>query len=379
MRLLVVTHNFPPFEGGITTHALEVTKNLSKLGQEPVVLAPRVGGWQAVDTSLPFRVVRMPGATSKYLRFLLTVFYTLSITIRWRPKVIYSTHWRNSGLAVALVCMLTRVPFFQAIHGSEVLSLVGGKGRRWLFEWVSGRTRGFVALGKYQETILGRLGVPQEKIYTSPEGVDLARFDGDDLGTVDAIRTLYGLNDHKLILTVGRLVERKGHDMVIAALPEVLKSVPDAVYLVVGRGPMEERLKQMAQGDSVHKSIIFAGYVPEEKLPAFYKACDVFVMPNREVESDTEGFGIVFVEAGACGKPVIGGRSGGVVEVIKDGITGFLVDPLDTGQLAQAIVQALTDEGMANRMGLAARARVVEEYDYYHVTSGILSYFVASI
>ncbi|MDA2918663.1 glycosyltransferase family 4 protein [Desulfobacterota bacterium AH_259_B03_O07] len=376
MHLLIVTHNFPPLEGGITTHTLEMVRNLVKLGQEPVVLAPRIGDWKTIDLSLPFPVARMPQVTSKYVRFLFTALYTLLATIRWRPKVIYATHWRNCGLAVSFVSMLTRVPFFQAIHGTEVLVLEGTQASRRLFGWITRRTQGFVVLAKYQEMILRRLGVPEEKIYISLGGVDLMKFDGNDRAAIEVVNARYGLNGKKAILTVARLVERKGQDMVIAALPQVLEAVPNAVYLVVGRGPMQERLKRMAWEKGVQDKVIFCGFVPDEELPAYYKTCDVFVMPNREIGGDTEGFGIVFVEAGACGKPVIGGRSGGVVEVIEDGITGFLVDSLDPRELSQALVQVLTDESMATRMGRAGQARVVEKYDNYRVTSEILSHFL---
>lgn len=381
MRILIVTHHFPPLEGGITTHTLEVARHLVKLGQEPVVLAPRMDGWRIVDQSIPFPVMRMPQVSSKLIRVLLTGPYTLVARLRWRPQLIYSTHWVVCGVMTSFISLLTGVPFFQAVHGCEVLVLEekGAWAKRWLFKWLGRITRGFVALGTYQEMILRRLGVPEEKIFTSPEGVNLLNFDSHDHSGIEAVKDRHGLNGKKVILTVGRLVDYKGNDTVIGALPEVLESVPDAVYMVVGRGPMEERLKQMASDKGVQDKVIFCDFVPDERLPDYYKACDVFVMPNRQIESDIEGFGIVFVEAGACEKPVIGGRSGGVLEVIEDTVTGFLVDPHDSEKLAQAIVQLLTDESMATRMGKAGRARVVEKYDYYNVTAAILSHFLAKV
>src|SRR5207244_5679521 len=123
MSILVVAHNFAPLEGGITTHTLEVTRNLAKLKQKPIVLAPRIGDWQTFDHALSFPVVRMPQVTSKYVRFLVTFLYTLRVAVRRPPTAIYATHWRNCGLAVSFVSLLTKVPFFQAIHGTEVLVL----------------------------------------------------------------------------------------------------------------------------------------------------------------------------------------------------------------------------------------------------------------
>jgi len=358
--------NFPPVEGGIATHCFQVAKYMSRLGEDVLVIAPDGPGAREFDAGLDFNVYRMPSLRSRYLRFLVTSLYALLTVIRHRRvDCLYSTLWRNSGLPAWLVSKVTGVPYFQAVHGTEVMRANLGPGLRWLFALTAGRARKLIALGEYEGVLLGRLGIPQDRVIVVPEGVDPEEYLADrvpDRGKT--IRRKYGLDGRKVILTVGRLVRRKGHDMVIRALPQVLETVPEVVYLIVGRGSEQDDLRQLAEEMGVQDKVIFAGFVPDEELLAYYELCDAFIMMSREEQDDVEGFGIVFVEANACGKPVIGGRSGGVSHAIQDGITGVLVDPCDVGAIRSALVEVLTNHEFAARLGGNGRRRVEQELNY---------------
>ena len=380
MRILIITQNFPPLEGGISTHCYEMAKHWA-MSEDVWVLAPHMPGEGAIRISPSLRVVRMPGGHNKLFRFFVTMLYTFSVARRIKPNLIYGTHWRNCGVALRLLAPVMGIPFFLAIHGSEILYLLNPKRAvtLHLFRWVAQGCRGFVALGQYQKQLLQKLGIEAWRIYTCPEGVDLTRFTGLEADGGAQIRARYHLDSKRVILTVGRLVERKGHDMVIRALPEVVKEVPEAVYLIVGRGPMEDRLRALSREMGVEDRVVFCGFVPESEILSYYQACDVFAMPNREVGGDTEGFGIVFAEAGACGKPVIGGRSGGVVEVIEDGVTGFLVDPLDPREIGQALRTLLQNAVLAAEMGKAGRKRVEALYRYDRIAANILTFLKQSV
>lgn len=378
MRILILTQNFPPLEGGISTHCFEMARNWSR--QDDVwVLAP-----YAADegmTPRAGRLVRMPRARHGFSRFWVSLIATVKLARRIRPHLIYGTHWRNCGIALRISARLTGIPFFLAVHGSEVLNLFEPRRRlfRVLFHWVARGCRGFVALGEYQQQILGKLCINKNKIFTSPEGIELARLATVSSQSRNRIRARLNLVGKRVIVTVGRLVERKGHDMMIRALPRVLEEVPDAAYIIVGRGPMEGRLKALAQQLGVLEHVLFCGFVPETELFAYYQAGDVFAMPNREVDGDTEGFGIVFVEAGACAKPVVGGRSGGVREVVANGVTGFLVNPLEVEEIARTLTVLLQDHELARRMGQAGRARVEQHYTYRQVAGNIVGYLRQAI
>lgn len=164
----------------------------------------------------------------------------------------------------------------------------------------------------------------------------------------------------RMLLTVSRLISSepgKGVDSVITVLPKVIEAVPDLFYVIIGGGDLQSRLEEMACERSVRDRILFIGKVQLEQLKGFYSRADVFVMPSRQ-----EGFGIVFIEAMAFGKPVIAGDYGGAPEIVQDGVTGFLVNPDDLEGLTCRLIQLLQDGALRKKMGEAGRKRVEENF-----------------
>lgn len=151
----------------------------------------------------------------------------------------------------------------------------------------------------------------------------------------------YSLNGYQILLTVGRLSladNYKGFDVVMRALPEVLRVKPNVKYLIVGKGDALDLLKNLARQLGIEANIVFTGFVPDEELVNYYNLCDAFVMP-----SNGEGYGIVFLEAMACGKPVIAGNADGARDPLMDGRQGILVDPDNVNEVAQAILRLLDE------------------------------------
>jgi phosphatidylinositol alpha-1,6-mannosyltransferase len=164
---------------------------------------------------------------------------------------------------------------------------------------------------------------------------------------------------------VARLTPRKGHATVLRALAKVLPSIPDAAYLIVGKGEERERLERLAADLGISEAVRFVGYVPEEDLPDFYNLCDVFVMMNHQEENgDIEGFGMVFLEASAMGKAVVGGRSGGTEDSVQHGTTGFLVDPDNVEELAATLRLVLENDELRKRLGVAGVARARTDFSW---------------
>ena len=156
---------------------------------------------------------------------------------------------------------------------------------------------------------------------------------------------IYALEGKRVILTVGRLSSSehyKGHDRIIRALPEVIAQVPDAIYLIAGTGDDRQRLEQLAAERGLVGSVVFTGHVPDDQLPDYYALADVFAMP-----SNGEGFGIVFLEAAACGLPVIAGNADGSVDALAEGQIGCLVDPRSHEQVTAALICALQGGGLS--------------------------------
>ena len=166
----------------------------------------------------------------------------------------------------------------------------------------------------------------------------------------------------KIILSVTRLDPReryKNIDLVIKVFPEVLKSVPDAYYVIVGEGADRLRLELLAKELGVRDNVIFAGFVPDDLLPLYYEASDIFVLP-----STGEGFGIVFLEAMYYGKPCIGASAGGIPEVIEDDKTGLLVNPDNVLELSNAVIKLFTNKELSKSMGEAGRKRFEKEFSF---------------
>jgi phosphatidylinositol alpha-1,6-mannosyltransferase len=175
----------------------------------------------------------------------------------------------------------------------------------------------------------------------------------------------------RVLLSVGRLVDAyKGHDMVIRAMPLILARVPAARYVVVGDGPRRPYLEALAASLGVAHAVQFVGHVSDGEVDRWYRRCELLVLAGREsqVSGGAEGYGIVFVEANLRGKPVVGGRSGGIPDAVVDGETGILVDPLDAGDIADAVTRLLTEPELAARLGRDGRRRALEELTWPHYT-----------
>ena len=199
-----------------------------------------------------------------------------------------------------------------------------------------------------------------------PPGVDTTRFHPLDAEQKARGRRLLGLPpDGPLVVSVSRLVPRKGMDVLIRAAAGLMASFPDLTIAIGGAGRDSARLRRLI--DFTDSPVRLLGRVEERILPELYGAADVFVMACRDRWHglEQEGFGIVFLEAAACGVPQVAGRSGGAAEAVVDGETGIVVDdPADPGEVAAALRRLLADPGLRGRMGEAARRRVVDSYDY---------------
>ena len=347
--------------GGIQTYSYEMAKNLSALGEEVTVLAPYLKAHRQFDSQQSFKVIRIRQKIYLYFVFLYALlrFRIDRILITQRADYAALAFWANLSL---------RVPYFIVVHGGEILL----EGRRKSIRKNFGRGRRIMAVSKFTARELIKIGIPKEKVTVIPDGVDPEKFKpGLNSAMVERKHSLF---NKKVILTVSHLVKRKGHANVIRALPNVLGKVPNAVYLIVGSGPEEVHLRKLARDLGLEDRVIFVTYVPDEELPSYYNASHVFIMPSYEIEEegDVEGFGIVFLEANACGKPVIGGRSGGVPDAVIDGKTGLLVDPLNINQIAEALVKLLTDSELAQELGEQGRKRVETELSWREVTKRIL-------
>jgi len=212
-----------------------------------------------------------------------------------------------------------------------------------------------LTISEFTARELAHFGVPPERITRIPLGVDTERFRPDLDGS--ELRRRFGRERERVLLSVGRLIPRKGQHLVIHALKRLTQEHPNVVYWIVGRGPERQALKALAKQLGIEHHVHFFDYVPDDQLPLFYAACDVFVLPTAQVGDSVEGYGLVFLEAAACAKPVLAGRSGGVPEAVIDGQTGILVDPSDPDALADLLTNLLHSPERLQQLGAAGRRR----------------------
>jgi phosphatidylinositol alpha-1,6-mannosyltransferase len=366
---LLVSEVFAPRVGGTATWFLEVYRRYPP--GEAVVLTDYQPGDDVVDTRLPLPVHRVPMRMADWgflgLRSA-RQYVGLALAARKLIKAhrVASVHCGRvmpEGVVGYLLRRLTGVPYCIYAHGEEIGTAGASRQLTLLMRCAYGAARAVVANSDNTRRLLRAVGVSDSKIVVIRPGVDSHRFRPGGDGA--RVREKLGLDGHRVLLTVGRLQRRKGHDTVIRALPAVRASVPDVHYLIVGTGEEQVRLRELAVGTGVGDAVRFAGHVPEEGLPAYYQACDVFVLPNREeANRDVEGFGIVFLEASASGKPIVAGRSGGAGEAVVDGETGVLVDGDDVDAVARATTSVLQDPGRSAHMGPRGRARVLESFGW---------------
>jgi phosphatidylinositol alpha-1,6-mannosyltransferase len=192
-------------------------------------------------------------------------------------------------------------------------------------------------------------------------GIDVDHFTAVD---ATSLRQSLGLSEKKVIVSVGRLVHRKGQDFLIESMPQILTQVPDAHLLLVGQGPYRAHLEKLVTKHSLQENVTFIGRIQYNDLPGYLCVGDIFAMPSRSRFGglEVEGLGIVYLEASACGLPVIAGESGGAPDAVIEGVTGFVVDGTSTEQIANRAIQLLRDEKLRRGMGSAGRAWIEKEW-----------------
>jgi phosphatidylinositol alpha-1,6-mannosyltransferase len=220
-----------------------------------------------------------------------------------------------------------------------------------------------IANGDFAVENLQRIGIERGKIHKITPGLDTNVF--FPVKPDAKLRERYGISSKDVVLmTVARLTPRKGHARIIRALAKLRADIPDFKYVIIGQGPIEAELRALAAQLSMMDKIVFAGFVPGGELNRHYNMADLMAMPNTEVAGNIEGFGMVFLEANAAGKPVIGGRSGGTSAAVADGESGFLVASDTDVELHDALRKLITDRGLRERMGAEGLRRAREQFDW---------------
>ena len=292
--------------------------------------------------------------------------FTIAMTeimLRERPRLVHIAAAYDGYIGLWLKRWL-RMPFVVYAYGNEVLDAAKSTWQKPRLALATASR--VIAISRFTARLVEQAGVEPAKIELVHPGCDPERFRPLPPRPEARDRWLGARGGSPVLLTVARLVERKGHDTVIKALPLLLRSFPNLVYVVAGSGQYVAELRALVSGLDLGEHVVFAGYVPDAELPDLYAISDVFVMPSREHPGHVEGFGLVYLEASACGKPVVAGRSGGTADAVEEGVTGFLVDPESPEEIAAALGRILQSPEVAGRMGGEGRRRVERGFTWRH-------------
>ncbi|UTP71578.1 glycosyltransferase family 4 protein [Alteromonas sp. LMIT006] len=338
--ILLLSEIFPPTSGGSGRWFYELYR---RINDKQVFVythsqsANRVVAFPHVITRQPMQSAEWGIASLTGLGFYISQCWrVLQFCRRNKVTQIHASRILHEGLTAALVSFLLHLKLVVFVHGEDVETTAYSREHNALAKFIFKRADVIICNSENSRNILLRsgYGLP-EKIQVHHPGADMTRYlpaspDHD-------FRNLHGWNERFVLLTVGRLQARKGQDYMIQALPELIKYHPKLLYVIIGHGEEEARLKSLVEECRVSDYVRFMPNASDDDLLACYQQCDLFILPNRTIDNDIEGFGMVLVEAQACGKMVIAGDSGGTKEAMLPGQTGQIIDCASVSSLIEQL------------------------------------------
>jgi len=410
LKILITAYDFFPNRGGVATYAQEVSLALAERGHyiqllirdkerssdrtnginpmgknfNSVTKAPKENSSSATNPFFLHENVTIHRITLPNLGYLAVLPFSKKIRELVNlnpPDFILSTLWLPGALSSLLGIHRhpNPPPVFTAIHGMEILQPQKGikafLRRRLLYfqKLTFSKVSGFFCVSSFsRDLVLKHFSVPEARAHVVPNGVNFKSWNRKaqkkithtsktnlqfDSIEIESSKT----SPPCILLTVSRLVPHKGIDNMIRSLPEVLRSHPDTIYQIGGKGPDEKRLKDLVSELNLEPHVQFLGFISDDELPELYKKADLFVLMSRQEEHHVEGFGLVFLEAACLKTPSLGGRSGGIPDAIVEGQTGWLSDPESPSRIAQTLIKILNNPDEIIRRGQKAFLRAQEQ------------------
>ncbi len=367
-KTLIISFDFPPQIGGISTYVKRFADSVAS--DLVVILTSKIPGKEKecrdIDVELPYKVIRKNLLFPRFIwprwsRLLWQIFW---IVKKEKIEVLLIHHILPVGYVGLMTKKMLKIPFLVFSHGTDIREATVTKWKTAMALKVALgaeqvvvnseflKTRWLVAFPDLQSKITVVYPCPDQDFFIAPSGEEITR-----------LKSQLALDGKKVLLTVSRLSEGKGFPHLLRLLPELLKSVPNLVWLVVGDGPKKQYLFETAQKNNLQNVVRFVGAASHDEVKKYFYVADLFALLTHPDEGREEGMGLVFLEAGACGLPSVAGKSGGVGEAVYDGQTGVVVDIYRGDKsVANAIVDLLKDPIKLKTMGEQAKLRA--QYDF---------------
>jgi len=351
-KTLLATIDFPPMVGGVANYWANLNRHLPS--DELIVLAPEFEGSHSFDIHQNYLIYRKNLISKKkwfWPKWLPLLIFMYRLVKRENIKTIIAAQVLPIGTAAYLISKILPIKYIVSVHGMDVKVPKVCSRKYKIMRKVLQKAEYIIANSQFTKGAVEDLGITSDKIKIVYPCPNIQHTEVDAMLKEDIIEE-YDLENRKILMTVGRLVERKGHDRVIQALCQVVKRFPDILYVIIGKGCNLANLQCLVNRFNLKSNVCFLDSVDDDELQVFYDLADVFIMTSRELSSgDVEGFGIVYLEANNFKKPVIAGRTGGAVEAVEDGVNGLLVDPDNFRDIYKAIIKLFKNKEYAQCLG----------------------------
>jgi len=377
--LIITAFDFFPQTGGVATYAWELAESLGRQGFQVLVVARHHPGPIPKPEHFDIEYLQLPSSGLLSVPFMALKLKT--IFLRYQPDKVIATLWAPGAIASLFARWLCgghtkSLDVATVVHAMEVIDpKKGWKGwlrrrLRFLKVWTFKSCKGIFCVSQYTKNLVHQeTGVSLDKITVVNNGVNLKKF--MEASPLSSATELFEAH-FPLLLTLARLVPHKGIDRALEALPPLIQKFPKTKYLIGGTGPDRRRLEALVDTLGIRASVEFLGYVPDEDLAELYGVADLLILLSREERPFVEGFGLVFLEAAACGTPSLGGRSGGIPDAILEEKTGWLVEPNDVPAISERLIQLASQPQDLESMGQRAKA-YTEEFRSWDQVSETLS------
>ena len=341
--IVILSSEFPPGPGGIGTHAYHLAKGFVNAGIKVIVCTPQdyVEEEEArkFNYTCQFKVVS-ENTQGHYINRNLSRVNNFRKILKHYPASFVIASGLKSVWLAWLLSYVYNYPWLAVGHGTEFTSK--NPFQKIVSRIAYNSSDGLVAVSKFTKEQMESIGIETKDCHVINNGADEKTFYPQDQ---KFCREKLGIKNECVLLTVGHVSERKGHDIVIKALPTIVNKFPDFVYLIVGIPTRKDKLEELAYTLGVENHVRFLGKVTTETLSLLYNSCDLFVLTSRiSAKGDSEGFGIVVIEAALCGKPAIVSSESGLAEAVLDQKTGIVVPAEDSLSVAKAVIDLLENE-----------------------------------
>ncbi len=360
--VILATLDYPPQKGGVATYLANLVHTMPKGSVH--ILAPKKGDTHVYDVHEDAPIYRRRLLSRLFRpRWLAALYWTNWLRRKDKASMLVVSHVLPMGTIARILWRICKLPYVVILHGFDIaLARDAGGGKLAETKRILADASLVVANSAYTANLAVSTGAKKERTMIVRPSPGFAAGVVVSPGHIKETRAHHGLGHGFVVFSFGRLVPRKGFDTLIEATAVLRKRGIDVMLFIAGDGPDRKKLEELAWKHGVAERVRFAGAVSDGELPGLYAACDVFAMVPRSIGPDVEGFGIVYLEAGLMGKPVIGSRVGGVPDAVIDGETGLLVPPEDSIAVADAIARLRVDSLFAVRLGEQGRRRASSEF-----------------